>query len=435
MKALPRTMTHATLRHPGTGDAPARPGPESTSRTAPKCVRAALCCYLLTLALVVVGFSIGLGCLRPGGKTSDAAGQSFSRELRDVATRWDGAWYLGIVTKGYRYNPERHSSVAFFPAYPLIGAAVRRTTGLPADVALVLVANVCLVASFGLFCRYARRRFGEQSDRMTPWSLLAMALFPAAFFMCMVYGESLFLLLCLLAMYGIECKWRPLLIAVVVGFATAVRPVGVALIVPLILDAWARAESRRGAIATCVWLVPVGCWGLLGYMAFQQVAFDDPLAFVQTQGWWSLRPAVDGIEKALCLASGEPMWSLYVPSSAGYWAKHEGPRCVWFSLHAANPVYFLAAVVLVYVGAVKRWLSRYEVALAVGLLAIPYIARGFEMCMASHARFAAVVFPIYLVLGHLLGRAPRWMAVGVLVLSGVFLVVYSAGMAGGYRTF
>jgi NADPH2:quinone reductase len=48
---------------------------------------------------------------------------------------------------------------------------------------------------------------------------------------------------------------------------------------------------------------------------------------------------------------------------------------------------------------------------------------------------AAVAFPIYLVLGQLLCRAPRWVAVGGLILSGTFLVIYAAGMAGGYRTF
>lgn len=37
---------------------------------------------------------------------------------------WDGAWYVQIASAGYSYDPERMSSVAFFPLYPLLGGAL-----------------------------------------------------------------------------------------------------------------------------------------------------------------------------------------------------------------------------------------------------------------------------------------------------------------------
>jgi hypothetical protein len=58
---------------------------------------------------------------------------------------------------------------------------------------------------------------------------------------------------------------------------------------------------------------------------------------------------------------------------------------------------------LIAVGARKGWLTAYEVLVAIPLLGIPYVTRAFEMGMSSHARFAAVVFPAFIVLGHLLG--------------------------------
>ena len=70
--------------------------------------------------------------------------------------------------------------------------------------------------------------------------------------------------------------------------------------------------------------------------------------------------------------------------------------------------------------------------MSVGLILIPYVAKGFEMCMASQARFVAAVFPIYLVLGNILSRLPRPWAATILVFFGVYLAVYSAMLAAGY---
>jgi hypothetical protein len=87
------------------------------------------------------------------------------------------------------------------------------------------------------------------------------------------------------------------------------------------------------------------------------------------------------------------------------------------------------------VGARKRWLSSCEVALAAALLFIPYVTRSYEMCMVSGARFAAVVVPTYLVLGPLLARLPRGIAVLVLVASGALLAIYSGKFALGLLYF
>ena len=93
--------------------------------------------------------------------------------------------------------------------------------------------------------------------------------------------------------------------------------------------------------------------------------------------------------------------------------------------------YLGAAAMLLAIGGWKRWLNRYELWLGAGLLLIPYVTRGHEMCLASAGRFACVAFPCYLVMGQLLGRMGHTAAL-VLVIAAVLLGTYAALFAAGY---
>ena len=46
----------------------------------------------------------------------------------DALARYDGGHYAEIVNQGYSYNPIVRSTVAFFPAYPLVGRLVMSAT-------------------------------------------------------------------------------------------------------------------------------------------------------------------------------------------------------------------------------------------------------------------------------------------------------------------
>jgi hypothetical protein len=81
----------------------------------------------------------------------------------------------------------------------------------------------------------------------------------------------------------------------------------------------------------------------------------------------------------------------------------------------------LLTVVLVGVGAKRRWLSSKECTLSALLLLIPYVTQAYRTCMASEARCASVVFPAYIVMGHLLWPIPAPLAAMLLSISAVFL--------------
>jgi hypothetical protein len=182
-------------------------------------------------------------------------------------------------------------------------------------------------------------------------------------------------------------------------------------------------------------LGPLAAWGLLAYIVFQWCYFGEPLAFAKTQQFWSRRPPEPLGETVLALLAWEPVWSVYIPGMPGFWGGVD--RGVWmpFSFQLANANLFLLAIGLVGVGAWKKWLSVREVVFAAALIGIPYAMSGFRFTMGSQGRFVSIVFPIYLVLGHILCRLPVWAAVAVLALSAAYLALFSAMLASGYAVY
>jgi hypothetical protein len=284
-----------------------------------------------------------------------------------------------------------------------------------------------LVAAYILLAEYARVRFAHID--ITESVLWSFALLPTTLFFRMTYSESLFFFTMLLALYSIVRQWPMVLVALVVGAATAERPVGVALLGPLAIYARDRLGSWPRALLHAIWLIPLATWGLTAYMLFQQWHFGDALAFAKTQEHWSARFPVTFDQKATALIVLEPLWSVYLPNSESYWRLVEPESSAWFSLVFANPLFVLATCALILVGWWKRWLSAGEILLSAGLLFVSYATRAYEMCMWSQGRFAAVVAPAYLSLGHLSLMLPSFVRTAFACLAAVLLAVYSARFA------
>ena len=391
---------------------------------------AATSIYYVTSLLVAVGFSLGLYFVRPSPQAASSA-----TGLSTALENYDARFYTEIARDGYFYDPTRGSTVALFPAYPMVGRAVAAVTRLPTVVAMLLVSNACFLASLALLWFYAHARWATAAPEPADWAVLSAALLPTGCFFRLSYSESAFFLISLLAMYGIERRWPASRVALLVGLATATRPVGIALLAPLALYTWREPGSRRARMLGLAWHSSVGCWGLIAYMIYQHAAFGEGLAFAKTQQHWGYRHAASAVERVAALARLEPIGSVYEPSSAGYWAMRDPEAIPWFSVQFANPIYFLGAGALIALGGWRRWLSAYDVLLGALLLLIPYVTRAYEMQMSSMARFATVVFPVYLVLGRLLACLPFAMAAALLSLSVFFLAAYAALYAAGYAVF
>lgn len=390
----------------------------------PECLLRVLGAYYLGLVVVVLGVCFGEQAI----SRREHDHQNAPGIVTDMCA-WDGVWYGRIAADGYSYDPDRHSTVAYFPGYPLLVRTVAFTLNLKTETAQLVVSHLSFLFSLIAFQFYLRGTVAEE------YSVVLLAIWPMGLFLRMGYGESLFLLLCLLTLLTIRSQGPCWLAAILAGAATGTRSVGVALILPLAWDWWQRSRSWQGFVGRAATWGPVACWGLLAYMAYQYEAFGDPLAFVKTQRHWSQRPGLDELENLMALCTLEPIWTIYLPSSPAYWRQHEYIPDAAFSLQFWNPVYFVVCGGLVGYGAWKKLLTPPEWLVSVGLLGIPFVMQSYRMMMLGHGRFTCVVFPMFIVLGHLVAKKFRLLAVFLCIVMGVQLFYWSALFAAWHRVF
>jgi hypothetical protein len=343
-------------------------------------------------------------------------------------SRFDGEHYKEIAECGYSYDPTRASTVAFFPAYPLLAASISRTFHASTIVSLLAVSNIGFVAAAWLFLLYLKERNMQHFGQGQAKRLLAMLLFmtwPTGVFLRFAYTESLFCVVLILACWCMQSRRHPLLIAAVIGIATGTRSVGVALI-PAFL-CYLASQDRRNWLTParlCILLL-MSLSGLLLFASYLTLEFGDPLCFAKTQACWKIRVPLPWMTKIIAIIGLEPIWSVYIPDSPCYWQSFGPPQFAPANLQFANPLYFVFAVVMTYIGWRKKLLTDYEVVLCVGLLLIPYVTRSHEMCMASHGRFAVVAFPTHIVAAHFLSRLPCYISGVCLCLCAILASTYA----------
>lgn len=212
----------------------------------------------------------------------------------DAFTHMDARYYLSIGAFSYRLGEDGAipKEAGFFPGYPLAvrvvargleivsGVAhrpdpVRRTLWL---VAALLVAQGALLLAALSLQRLAASIAGEDVGVAAAAVLL---LNPFAFFGSAMLSESLFLFLsieCLRRAHRREFAW-----AAVFGAAAALtRPIGAALVVPLLAASFERRSDRRETIGdACAFaLVPAGA-ALVP--AWHGIALGAPFAYAEIQ--------------------------------------------------------------------------------------------------------------------------------------------------------
>lgn len=386
--------------------------------------------YCLTSLIAVIGVIAGHELLAfPPNNTL-----AVRSDLLSSFANWDGQWYERIATHGYQKQEPVDRDLAFFPAYPLLGRWMSQATGLRMERALLLVTHMALFGVFILTAAYIRNRYSNKPpDSLPEFVLLALGLMPATCFFRLAYTESVFVLLFVLALYGMERRWPLALIALIVGATSAIRAVGIALIPGFLLYICDQSPYRREALLRMTLLAPLAAWGIVAYMIFQLIQFGDPLLFFKSEATFNQLPGSSVGAKLLSDLSLATAWQVFDPSSVHYWEHNETIHNPLFSLSFANPLYFFAAILLLFIGIRKHWLNRVEAITAFLLLFIPYFTKGYDISMAGTARFVSAIFPLYLVLGNILARLPAPLAAGCLALSGFYLGLYSALFAAWHR--
>lgn len=193
----------------------------------------------------------------------------------DVFSAWDSQAYQTIATSGYEIldNQQSGANVAFFPLYPLLIRLIMQL-GLSDKVAGILVNNLAFFSALILLYGWIKQSYSQKAAK---WVTAVLAWCPLSLFGTVIYTEGLFLLLTTLALFSFESRrfgWTILW----GSLATATRITGLALIPAFILTAWFKKYPIKAYFPALL-----SSSGILAYIFYCQLTFNEPLAFITVQ--------------------------------------------------------------------------------------------------------------------------------------------------------
>ena len=328
------------------------------------------------------------------------------------SVRWDAGWYLGIVRFGYEYIPERSTSVAFFPLFPLLIEIFDRVLPGSDVFAALVVVHLALMAAVIYVFQIVRLDF----DESVAWrTVVFLLVYPGAFFFSAVYAESLLLLGIAGSMFHARRGqwWRAALFGLV---ASSAKIVGVLMPIPLAIELWRqRGFSRQNPWP--VLAVALSGMGTFAYFAYLQIAFGSYSVFFETERQWhreTFSPVfLMGFQRLL----GDTSALIYYP------ANNLPLRTIFLLLDTTLFWIFLIAGVLVW----KYIRASYGV-LVILLALVPALSGSPQ----SLNRYLAVLFPAFILLARIRSEPIRQAIVvafsmGLAITTYLFIQGYWAG--------
>ena len=311
---------------------------------------------------------------------------------------WDSAHYLYLSEHGYR---AAGASAAFHPLWPMVIRAATPVFG-SSLVAAIVLANLLSTAGLVTVHRFAERiADGATADT----ALLLNLAYPGAFYFCLPYTESLFLLITATVFWLISSD-RLGIAALLSVLAAPARAVGVFLAIPLgwrLLSDW--HAGRRPWWHCVAALAPLA--GMALTLGMMWVETGDAMASVDAQARFASRGSIGKFFAPVD----------FVRSFVDVWGVHG-------VLHSGiDRIFFIAmlvgvALVIRLEHRVGPW-SLYSAA----LILVP----ASTMSFMSFTRYPTVVFPIFIAVGAFLAvrarRELRWIIIaGFSVVQFFFLI-------------
>lgn len=328
--------------------------------------------------------------------------------------RWDAEWYRTIVREGYVYFPDVQSSVAFWPAYPVVVKAF--SWAFPSIYITGTIVTLVSGATAAVLLRKWTSVFLSPSVAIT--AVVVLCVYPYSWYLYgAVYSDALFLASVLAAFVLLE-RDRTLLAGLVGIVATAGRPSGLIVAVVLVLrvverrnraagvTGWRaldpRSMTRADAPVLFSWL------GVGGWIVFQWVRFGDPLMFVKAQSEWQQ-------------GAGPSTWLKF-----RVFDEIVNRPSEWSTIgHLVHGAVVIAALFLL--PRVKRRFGWAYTLYCAGIIALPLVGtKDFQ----GGGRYILSAFPVLVVVAEMLVDRPRVRAV-VVPLSFVALCGFAVAFGRG----
>jgi len=276
-------------------------------------------------------------------------------------------------------------------------------------IAGLVISGVSSIIFLFLFYKIIRLDCDEVTARR---SIIFFLLFPASFFLSMVYVESLFLMLLLGSFYaGRRGKW--LWAGILGSLASYTRIVGV-FIFPALVYEWYQQNKSLGLKSKIVSFSPILLvpLGLLKYMQFLGEKYNDPLMFFHVQSSFGA-----GRSGGKLILIYQVFWR-YLKMILGtrfdylYFA-------VWLEFLSA--AFFLWLMILAF-----RKKVRFSY-LIFGLFS--YITPSLSGTFLSLPRFVLTLFPCFVLLGMIKNNLARYL---LQIIFGSLFIAATAFFLRGY---
>jgi hypothetical protein len=324
--------------------------------------------------------------------------------------RWDANYYLVIAREGYATHADM---CGFFPLYPSLIGLLSGATGCSVALSGMLIAQLSyLVAILGF---YKLARLVKDNHVFAMWCTAFLVLFPSAFFFYALYAESLYLACAVWGAYLIlRARPRYARSGLLLAFASLARPVGWLLSVIVAGEYWIRRKSDWPlSLWRTLLTLAVAASGTVVVVAFLYSVTRSLTAITDAQALWERHwnwPWMTvGISIEIALSGGRTPgnWFLYV-------------------INWADLLVTLFALGLTGIAIDRSIRGRLQWSLTLYLiisLAFTLSSEGPHFTSESlldvvplwgMIRWAAALFPLFLVLGDLFknGKA-RWAAISL----------------------
>jgi Gpi18-like mannosyltransferase len=221
---------------------------------------------LITRILILVLPWLTINLLFP-----ENAPQNFINFTQNAWVRWDAPHYLYLAQYWYTNVGDEANFIVFFPLYPSLLKLFIYPFINPA-ISAITISITLFISGCYFFYKLVEIDYGEITAR---WSVIALAIFPTAYFFNAPYTESLFLLLFSASLYSARKeKWIPA--GILTGLGCVSRPFGM-LLLPAILIEWLMSKKRNWKTLPVI-IIP-SIVAVLGYLYLNKYIYGSYFAF------------------------------------------------------------------------------------------------------------------------------------------------------------
>ncbi len=243
-------------------------------------------------------------------------------------SNWDGPNYIQISQHGYTSVDQTN----FFPFYPTIVHIFHLFISSPL-ISAIVVSWLSFIGAIYCYLKVLKLLFHIKDNIEALKGVLLFVLFPSGIFLLATYTESLFAFLALAALYyALKKEYLPA--AFLTLFATLTHFNGIFLLILIVMVLYEQKET----IAHIVIAAGIGSLGLLSYMDYLFVKYQNPFAFVSAQqahGW--LQHNYSTLVSELDIVN--ILLILLILIAAYYWWSRRKSFSVYLLLYLCIPVF------------------------------------------------------------------------------------------------